>query len=890
MTPRSPDPRRQEIEAVFDQAVELARPDREAWLHARCAADPSLLREVSALLAAHDRAEGVLERTTAAAATAVGALRELNRGRRIGAYRVLRELGRGGMGIVYLAERADGHYHQRVALKLLRGNADTDELRRLFLAERQILASLAHPGIARLLDGGVTEEQLPYLVMEYVDGVPLTTWCDERGLDVEARLRLFCQVCQAIHYAHQNLVIHRDIKPANILVSAEGGVKLLDFGIAKLLRPSRGPGDPALTRDDFRPMTPEYASPEQVCDKPLTTASDVYALGIVLYELLSGRRPYRIETGSPQELTELVCAREPPRPSAVAADELRHVLRGDLDAIVMRALRKEAGDRYTSADLLAQDVQRYLDGQPVLAHRGTRLYRARKFLRRHRGQSAAAALVVLSLATGAGITARQATVTARERDRARRALADAEQALGQSESVTGFLVGLFDATAPTPGGPVTADDVLRRGAALVETLEGQPLMQARMLEAMGRVHLKMGRYAEARAALERSLGLRVLRLGPKHVEVAGSLYYLAEVLRRTGEYRKADSVLRRALAIRTAALGPRHPLTADVLAQLSGLAIYLSDFAGAERMSREALEIRRASLHPGDPLIGASLELHAAHLRRIGRLDAAEADLREAIALDQATGGPDSPDAAYRQLRLADLVLEARGDTAQADSLMRTGLATTRAALGENHPRTAWALGDLAALRSKEGRHAEAISDARTALGIAERVFGPRSVGVGGFFEGLSQIYRRAGRFADAERMTRRQLAIVAATVGTAHPAYASALGVSAELLVELGRYDEAIAERRRVMEIRRAAFGDGGALEGIDLAKLAQVHARKGEYATADSLFGQALANQRRYVPDTHPDVREIYRLISERYRLEGRQPDAERYALLSRPRQPAP
>ena len=884
--PRAPDPRRQEIEAVFDEAVDLAPADREPWIRARCAGDPSLLSEVTALLAAHERAEGVLERTTAAAAAAVGALRELDRGRRIGAYRIVRELGRGGMGIVYLAERADGHYHQRVALKLLRGNADTDELRRLFLAERQILASLAHPGIARLLDGGVTGERLPYLVMEYVDGVPLTTWCDERRLGIEARLRLFCAVCDAVHYAHQNLVIHRDIKPANILVSAGGGVKLLDFGIAKLLRPSSGAGDPALTRDRVGPMTPEYASPEQVCDKPLTTTSDVYALGVVLYELLAGRRPYQLSAGSPQELREAVCVREPPRPSAVAPDELRRLLRGDLDAIVMRALRKDPGDRYTSADLLAQDVQRHLAGQPVLAYCGSRLYRARKFLRRHRGQSAAAALVVLSLATGAAVTARQASVAAHERDRARRALTDAEQALRQSESVTGFLVGLFDATAPTPGGPVTADDVLRRGTALLQTLEGQPLMQARMLEAMGRVHLKLGQFAEARAALERSLGLRLLRLGPDHVEVAGSLYYLGEVLRRTGEYRKADSVLRRALAIRTAALGPRHPLRADVLAQLSGLAIYLSDFAGAERMSREALEIRRASLRSGDPLIASSLELHAAHLRRLGRLDDAEAELREAIALDQAAGGPQSPDAAYLQLRLADLVLEAHGDTVEADSLMRAGLATTRAVLGESHPRTAWALGDLASLRSKEGRHAEAVEDARAALRIGEQVFGPRSGRVGEFCQALSQIYRRAGRFAEAEPMTRRQLAIVAATVGTSHPAYASALSESAELLMELGRYDEAIAEHRRVMAIRRAAFGDGGALEGIDLAKLARVYARKGDYATADSLFGQALANQRRYVPDTHPDVREIYRLISERYRLQGRQPDARRYAMLSRPR----
>ena len=868
---------------MFEEAIELAPSERAAWLAGRCGADPPLLAEVSALIAAHERAEGILEGNLAAAA--VGALADAEQGRRIGAYRVIRELGRGGMGVVYLAERADGHYYQRVAVKVLRSAAGTDEMRQRFLAERQILASLTHRGVARLLDGGVTDES-PYLVMEYVDGVPITEYCERQELGIEERLRLFRDVCDAVHYAHQNLVIHRDIKPANILVSADGAVKLLDFGIAKLLDPARVSGELAPTMTGWRPMTPEYASPEQVCDKALTTTSDVYALGVVLYELLSGRRPYRLVTGSPQELTEMVCVREPPRPSAAAPGELRHLLQGDLDAIVMMALRKEPADRYTSADVLSRDVQRYLDGMPVLAHRGSRVYRARRFCARHRAQTAALALIAISLATGAGIAARQATVASRERDRAQRALAEAEQSLRQSESVTGFLVGLFDATAPRPNGPITAEELLRRGSALLQTLDGQPLMQARMLEAMGRVYVTMARYADARTALEQSLGLRLARLGPDNIEVAGSLFYLGEVLRRSGEYRKADSVTRRALAIRTATFGPRHPLTADALAQLAGIAIYLSDFRGAERMSRQALEIRRATLRPNDRLISMSLELHAAHLRRLGRLDEAAAELREAIGLNQALGAAGSADAAYLQLRLADLLLEAHGDTAQVEALMRSALAATRAALGEEHIRTAWAMGDLAGLLSRRGKHAEAEALALAALGIGQRASGPRHMNVSGFYELLSVVYRRAGRFGDAERMVREQLAILESIVGRSHPAYAAALSTRSDLLTELGRYDDAIAARRQVMEIRRRAFGEGKALEGIDMAKLARVYALKGRYATADSLFRAALANQRRYVPNTHPDVREIYGAMSERYRLEGRRGEARQYALLARPR----
>ena len=876
---------RSAIEAVFEEAIERPPADRASWIATRCGSDARLRTEVDALVAAHERAEGIFERNIGV--TVLEALEEVEQGRRIGAYRVLRELGRGGMGVVYLAERDDGQYRQQVAVKLLRASASADDLHRRFLDERQILASLAHPGIARLLDGGVSAGELPFLVMEYVDGVPITTYCEEKRLGLEARLRLFCEVCAAVHYAHQNLVIHRDIKPANVLVAADGTVKLLDFGIAKLLTNSaKSSGD--LTQTGQRLMTPEYASPEQVRGESLTTGSDVYALGVVLYELITGTRPYSRVNGSLKEMTDLICVQVPPRPSTVAPGAVRHELRGALDAIVMMALRKDSADRYSSADLLSLDVQRYLHGFPVLAHRGSRLYRARKFLGRHRVQSTAVALIALSLTVGAGIAVRQATIAARERDRAARALVDAEQSLRQSESVTGFLVGLFDATAPIPtDGALTATELLRRGTVQVDALQGEPLLQARMLEAMGRVEMTMAQYPEARTALERSLALRVEQLGPNHPEVAGSLLYLGEVLRRVAEFHKADSVTRRALAIRTATFGPRHPATAEVLAQLSSIAIYLSDLRGAEEMSRRALEIRRETLSPSDRLIGSSLELHAAHLRRLGRLPEAEAELGEAIALYHTTGGPRSADAAYLQLRLADVVLDLRGDTARAESLLRSGLDIIRSTLGERHPRTAWASGDLATLLSQEGKYQEAEQFARKGLEIAQQVFGPRHPNISGFYELLSINYRREGRFVEAEQTQREAVAVMEAAFGPNHTAYAGTLGTWSETLMELRRYDEAIAARRRVMDIRRRAFGESGAWKGIDEGKLAEIYAREGEYAIADSLFRDALANERVYVPDTHPDVREIFREMAERYAREGKRADAARYAqMASRPK----
>jgi len=895
---------------IFEAAIERPPADRRLWLRDRCCTDQKVIEEVEALLAAHERAEGILDGNVASR----DSVNDANHGRRIGAYRVLRELGRGGMGVVYLAERDDGQYQQRVAVKLLRASPDAEELRRRFLAERQILASLKHRGIAQLIDGGVTDGQLPFLVMEYVDGVPITTYCDRRKLGIDARLELFHDVCSAVHYAHQNLIIHRDIKPGNILVSPDGGVKLLDFGIAKLLNPALGPADQPLTRTELRAMTPEYASPEQVRGEVVTTASDVYALGVVLYELLSGRRPYYLTSASPQELTEVVCSRIPERPSSVvtrpvpnaasdsadatpdvmarargvSVERLRHLLSGDLDAIVMMALRKEATDRYGSVDLLWEDLQRYLDGLPVHAHRGSRLYRARKFLGRHRVESAAAALVAVSLAVGAGVAVRQATFAARERDRAEHALSDAQQALSQSETVTGFLVGLFDATTPRADtSALTAPELLRRGATQIEALRGQPLVQARMLEAMARVQMTMAEYPDARAALERSLALRVEHLGPTHAEVAGTLFYLGEVLRRTGQYARADSVTRRALAIRTAVLGSRHPATAEALAQLAVIAVYLMDVRGAEEMSRRALEIRREVLPADDPRIAASLELHSTQLRRLGRPSEAEAELREAIMIDQAAGGPRNAEAAYLQLRLAELILETRGDTARAESLTRSALAVTRASFGDHHPRTGWAMGDLADLLRKRGHYRDAEPLARAGVEIQRRAFGAQHPNVSEASQLLALVYVGEGHFADAEREQRSAVQVLERTLGPDHSAYAGALGNWGDILMELGRYDEAIAARKRTIEIRRRPLGDYGNLYGLDLARLAAIYARKRDYATADSLFRLALANQRRSVPEGHHDIRDTYARMAERYRREGNQAEAQRYARLAQPHQ---
>ncbi|HEX2218955.1 MAG TPA: serine/threonine-protein kinase [Gemmatimonadales bacterium] len=409
-------------EELFHAAAPLDPAEREAFLREQCAEDAELRADVERLLDARTRAADFISSPALAAAGTWPGAEESLLGRHVGPYRVVREIGRGGMGAVYLAERADGQYEQRVALKVIKRGMDTEQVLARFRAERQILASLDHPNIARLLDGGSTERGVPFFAMEYIEGEPIDVWAKRRELSVDDRLRLFLQVCGAVVYAHQHLVVHRDIKPLNILVTPGGVPKLLDFGIAKVLHE----GDEATsTVTGMRMLTPEYASPEQVEGRHATTASDVYALGVVLYELLTGRSPYRLRSRSPLDVVEAVRTTDPERPSAVGGTEkLRRRLRGDLDTILLTALRKEPARRYQSVEQFAGDVRRHLEGLPVRARPDTFGYRAGKFVRRNKVPVAAAVLVALALVGGTAATAYQAREARAAQERAERRFAD----------------------------------------------------------------------------------------------------------------------------------------------------------------------------------------------------------------------------------------------------------------------------------------------------------------------------------------------------------------------------------------------------------------------------------------------------------------------------------
>ena len=458
MSSRSDPGRWREAKRILDEALEQPTGARPAFIAEACGGDEDLRRDVASLAAAAEDEDNILDAPVPVPFEDVPPRSRL--GERIGAYELLSELGRGGMGVVYLARRADDEFQKKVAIKLVSGGLADDAALGRFRSERQISASLDHPHIARLLDGGTTEAGEPFFVMEYVEGEPLLRFCETRKLSIRERLRLFQDVCAAVQYAHQNLVVHRDLKPGNILVTADGEAKLLDFGIAKMLDPGGGVRPGQETSTLYRMLTPDYASPEQVRGRPVTTASDVYALGVVLYELVAGRRPYHVENPEPAELLRLVCEEDPEKPSTIS--QSREV-QGDVDAIVMKAMRKEPDERYPSAEAFSKDIQRFLEARPVEARRGSGGYRARKFIRRHRMGAAATALVLAALAAGLFATLREAR-------RAREAEARAERRFNDVRKLANsFLFEFHDAIRDLPGSTPARALVVQRA---LEYLDG----------------------------------------------------------------------------------------------------------------------------------------------------------------------------------------------------------------------------------------------------------------------------------------------------------------------------------------------------------------------------------------------------------------------------------
>ena len=814
-----------EIERLFAAAVHRTRPGRAALLDAECLGRPDLRAEVESLLTAYDRSTGFIEPIELTPASLVQrAPTDARIGSRVGAFRLLEVLGEGGMGTVYRAERADGEFSQQVAIKFIGSWIRDRATVARFRGERQILASLQHPNIVSLLDGGVTAEGEAYLVMEYVDGQPITAYCHDRALNLEGRLGLFVRVCEAVQCAHAHLIVHRDLKPGNVLVTSAGVPKVVDFGVAKLLAPAAEDSIP-ITHVFPGPLTPDYASPEQLRSQPVTTACDVYALGVVLYELLTGSRPYDTSGKPLHEVLTLVLDVDPPAPStrlraqAAAGSMAASAVAGDLDAITLKAMQKEPAHRYASPADLADDVMRYLDGRPVLAQPARFAYRARKLARRHRVVVGAAAAAVLSLIVGLGAALWQAETARNERDRARLEAAKAQQ-------VSAFLRALFTSNNPLEalGQKLTAPQLLERGVQRIDReLSGQPEVQASMLASLGSVYVEINLINEALPLLERSLAMREKIFGSDHVEVAESLHVLGRLKHRNmAEYSTAAQILSRAADILD-----RHPGSADHL------------------------------LPPVLSELGMSLW-------RSGRYEEGRAALRRAVTL----GEPRELRDLHKWLANLALLEQELGDFTSAETLTRRALA-----LGERvEGRRGVPVGPTMLILGTLLRAQEAFDEARDVLeelnADEEKTWG---TGRSYTWGELGDVYYGLGDLRRARDWLDRAIALGEHERNVAeHRDLARPLLYSGRLLLTQGQPAEALPQLERALRIRRRWVGDKHAEVADVLVEIARAKAVLEGAHVAEPLLRQALTMQRETLVPGHrflvPTLLELGELVRSR------------------------
>lgn len=639
------DPRWQKIEEGVCHAVELPIGERRAWLDQFCAGDSELRAEIQSLLSAEDEAQDFLEHS---AAPYAGTLLEADSARplppKIGQYKILREIGRGGMGVVYLGERED-EFKQQVAIKLVKRGLDTEEILQRFRNERQILASLNHPNIAKLFDGGMTEDGLPYFVMEYIEGEPLTKYSDLNDFSISNRLQLFRRACAAVQHAHQNLIIHRDLKPSNILVTSDREAKLLDFGVAKLLT-ADSDGEATMTRLNQRVMTPQYASPEQIRGKRVTTATDVYSLGVVLYELLTGVKPYNVNDASPQELTRAICETEPTKPSlAISASgslnpdfqdgptnlhsTIRNpkFLRGDLDNIVLMALRKDPERRYRSVEQFSADIDRHLRGLPVMARRDTFQYRSSKFVTRNKLAVSAAAIVLAAIVAGAIVSIWQARVAAKERN-------EAQQEQAKAEQLNKFLQSILMAASPEEKGKdAKVIEVLDDAAQRLQTeFANQPALKGQALSTVGQAYIRLGLEDQAEKALREAVSINAGFYGEENQATATSESYLAAALINRRKLAEAEPLITKAVATERKLSPAGSKELAFGLQILSELQLQKGDFVKATAAAQESVTMfTRIAGEQNEDSAFALMSLGRAQ-SGAGDLNGAEVTLRRSIA------------------------------------------------------------------------------------------------------------------------------------------------------------------------------------------------------------------------------------------------------------------
>lgn len=852
----------QEIDRVFASVLAAPPEEQGALLDAACVDDPDMRREIEELLEAEQASASFLSTSLGevAVADALDAEATYEAGHRIGPYELLRPVGQGGMSTVYLATRADGHYQRNVAIKLIRRGFESAQILHRFRMERQILAGLEHPSIARLYDGGTTEDGFPFLVMEYIEGLPLDRFCEQHQRSIDGRLALFREVCLAVDHAHRNLLVHRDLKPSNILVTEAGEVKLLDFGIAKLLAeqapstndvapsapsssggpPSDDPGITALgavdarelildearqqetrlaprgasgeallavatdTATGMRPMTPGYASPEQVRGEAVTPASDIYALGVVLYQLLAGVSPYGAATRTQHELEQAILEGRVPPPStclsvgesedaqavaiarATKPGALRKRLHGELDAIALKALEKMPADRYGSALALAEDLAHHRKRMPVSAVPLTAGYRLRRFVQRNALAVSAGAVVASLLIALTAVTLFQAARVTRERN-----LAQAERE--RAQGVSDFLLSIFAKADPdaSRGEELTVRTVLDESSESLADLVDQPERQALYSFTIAAIYRNLGELARALELYEQALELRLGLFGEDHMDVAAVFDELAVVHQRQGNYDAAEPPMRRAFAIRERLLGRDNN---ELLPSLNNLGLLLYRMGNYEQ-ANVLLEETARRVEEGEGMISSAAAItrsnYALSLHETGEYEAAEKLYREALAIHIELYGEEHTHVSVSLHNLASLLAD-KDLREEAEETFRRALAMREKLLGDEHPRVVATMTGLAEVVYARGRFEEARDLFTRAVAIGRKAFGNENWRVGNALTGWARLMLATGEVEAAVPKVEEALAIYRVKLPEGHIRTAYAEAVLGGCLSELARNEEA--------------------------------------------------------------------------------------------------
>jgi tetratricopeptide (TPR) repeat protein len=808
-------------------------------------------------------------------------------------YHLVRRLGVGGMGEVWLAEQKEP-VRRRVALKLIKAGTDTRETIARFDSERQALALMDHPAIAKVLDAGSTPEGAPYFVMEYVAGVPITSYCDNRKLTTRERLGLFIQVCEGVQHAHHKAIIHRDLKPSNILVTEVDGhpvPKIIDFGVAKALT-QKLTADTMFTRVGVLIGTPEYMSPEQAksSGEDIDTRTDVYSLGIVLYELLAGAPPFELQDNALEDFLRKLREEEPSKPStkirtldAATSSEVAHKrhteppalarqMRGELDLIAVKALEKDRSRRYASASEFAADIRRYLNNEPVLAVPPSLAYRARKFALRYGIALATACAFGLVLIAASVISIRQSIRANRE--------------AAVAEAVNDFLQNdlLAQASAAKQSGPRTKPDpdlkvrtALDRAALGIQgKFRNAPQVEAAIRNTMGTAYTGLGLYPEAAKQLEAALDLRRRVLGREHPETLRSMNNLGNVYWREGKYPQAEALDAQALWIERRVLGPEHP---DTLVSMNNLAWVYSDegkYPQAEALYTQALEIRRRVLGPEHPDTLVSMNNLAHVYWYEGKYAQAEALDDQTLQIDRRVLGADHPETLWSMGNLAN-VYWAEGKYPQAEALASQTLEIRRRVLGADHPETAWSINNLANVYSGEGKYSQAEALFGQAIEIRRRVLGPEHPDTLRSMFNLANVYASEGKYAQAEALHSQTLEIRRRVLGPEHPDTLLSTNSLADAYVYEGKHAQAEALVSQTLQVERRVLAPDNPLILWALSDLGEMYQRQGKYDLAENYAEQALAGRRRALGPENPDTMTSEADLSLAYLSQGKFSEGE-------------